>query len=76
MSPFCLQLALNLEYLEAEFYLQAAYGFGVEALNSSLTGGGPPSVGGRKANLSEETLKIAQMLGLEEVGHIRWVPQT
>jgi len=41
----CLQLALNLEYLEAEFYPVVCLGVGLEGFNLSLTGGGPPLLG-------------------------------
>eukprot|EP00897_Mesotaenium_endlicherianum_P003870 jgi/Mesen1/3510/ME000197S02524 len=65
------QLALNLEHLEAEFYFFSAYGYGLDGYNASYNGGGPPPIGGQKANLSASIFSVAEMLALQEAGHIR-----
>ena len=62
-----LNFALNLECLEAEYYSNAVYGYG---LNSSTLGSGPGSVGGLKANLSPDLLKIATELANDEINHV------
>eukprot|EP00270_Netrium_digitus_P013015 TRINITY_DN428_c0_g1_i4.p1 TRINITY_DN428_c0_g1~~TRINITY_DN428_c0_g1_i4.p1 ORF type:complete len:275 (-),score=30.15 TRINITY_DN428_c0_g1_i4:94-918(-) len=62
-----LNFALNLEYLEAEFYSWAAYGRG---LNATLRGGGPASIGGKKALLSPVAQALAQDIADDEIGHV------
>ena len=54
-----IEVALNLEYLEAELFLHGAYGVG------------PPPIGAQKANLDPFTRDITKQLALQEVGHIR-----
>ena len=64
-----LQFALNLEYLEAEFYNFAANG---HALGSTLTGNANTTVvGGRKVNFSSSLIgAYAQEIALEERRHV------
>lgn len=64
--------ALNLEYLEAEFYQRAAYGTGLQA--SDVDGGGTPGTvsGGRQVNFSDPNIrKIAVELANDELAHVR-----
>ncbi|KAL2610087.1 hypothetical protein R1flu_028660 [Riccia fluitans] len=63
--------ALNLEYLEADFFLFGAYGYGLDVQAPYLTGGGPSPIGGRKALLDPLTNDLVAQMGLQEVGHIR-----
>lgn len=66
-----IQFALNLEFLEAEFFLRGALGFGLDSINSSLGQGGPTPIGGRKAILTPTVKRIIEEFGYQEVGHIR-----
>ena len=63
-----LNFALNLEYLEANFYLYVSTGAG---LTSAQNGGGVPVQGAPpKLNLDAETLAVAEALAQDEVNHI------
>jgi hypothetical protein len=64
-----LQFALNLEYLEAEFYSRAAYGIGLGEPN---TGVSPSNViGGRQVNFSSPLIQAyAQEIAVEERKHV------
>ncbi|GKB50565.1 hypothetical protein Tco_0901318 [Tanacetum coccineum] len=70
------EFPLNLEYLEAEFYLFAALGKGLDSIQPNLTGGGPPPVGVRRANLSPLIRDIIAQFGFQEVGHVRFILTT
>jgi hypothetical protein len=65
-----LNFALNLEYLEAEFYSWAVNGAGISA---SLRGGGPASTGGMKANLTQPIAAYAAELARDELDHVRFL---
>ena len=66
-----IQFALNLEFLEAEFFLRGALGVGLDSINSSLAQGGPPPIGARKANLEPLVNRIIEEFAFQEVGHLR-----
>jgi Ferritin-like domain len=66
-----LEFPLNLEYLEAEFFLWASLGYGLDQVAPNLTAAGPPPFGGRKANLDHFTRDIILQFAYQEVGHLR-----
>ncbi|TYJ21248.1 hypothetical protein E1A91_A08G052100v1 [Gossypium mustelinum] len=63
--------AQNLEFLEAEFFLHGALGKGLDAFEPELAKGGPPPIGGRRANLDYLTRRIIEEFGYQEIGHNR-----
>jgi hypothetical protein len=66
-----LNFALNLEYLEAQFYLFAATGAGLPP--SSLSGSGTPgaATGGRQANLTDPVVvQYAREIAADERAHV------
>ncbi|KAL5561495.1 hypothetical protein UlMin_031242 [Ulmus minor] len=66
-----IQVALNLEFLETEFFLYGALGKGLDSINPSLANGGPPPIGARKADLDPLVNRIIEEFGYQEVGHLR-----
>ena len=62
-----MNFALNLECLEATYYSTAVNGFG---LNATTLGGGPQGVGGGKASLSPDLIKIATEIANDEIDHV------
>ncbi|KAK9291394.1 hypothetical protein L1049_019341 [Liquidambar formosana] len=71
-----LQFALNLEHLEADFFLWGALGYGLDTVAPQLVMGGPPPIGAKKANLDYLTRSIITEFGYEEVGHLRIIKST
>lgn len=66
-----LNLALNLEYLEAQFYVYAVRGEGLPAAQLTGTGRQGAVTGGRKANLTDRTvIQYAREIAEDEVAHV------
>ncbi|CAL5094917.1 unnamed protein product [Urochloa decumbens] len=70
-----LQFLLNAKFVEAEWFLHAALGRGVDHLDRNLSAGGPRPSGARKASLDFRITEVAAELGYQEVGHIRAIRQ-
>lgn len=66
-----IRFALNLEFLETDWFLYGALGYGLDNVDPNLAMGGPPSIGGRKANLDNVTRRIIEEFGYQEVGHLK-----
>lgn len=67
-----IQFALNLEFMEAEFFLHGSLGTGLDTISPSLTQGGPAPIGAQKANLDSLVAPIIEEFAYQEVGHIRF----
>lgn len=67
------QFAINLEFLEAEFFLFGALGYGLDRVAPELAMGGLPPIGAQKANLDDLTRNIITEFAYQEVGHLRLV---
>lgn len=66
-----LNVVLNAEYLEAEFFLHAAYGFGLDKFNgTSVNITGPAPLGAEKAHTGRFIEHLAKEFGLQSLGHI------
>lgn len=71
-----LNFALNLEYLEAEFYLRAVGGAGngLSDADSSGTGNGGRVVGGKKVRFDTKAIRLyAEEIAADELAHVRFL---
>ncbi|CAK7326299.1 unnamed protein product [Dovyalis caffra] len=71
-----LEFPLNLEYLEAEFFLYGSSGQGLDKFAPNLTMGGPTPLGARVANLDPFTRDVIKQFAWQEVGHLRAIKNT
>ncbi|XP_050372512.1 desiccation-related protein PCC13-62 [Argentina anserina] len=71
-----LEFPLNLEYLEAEFFLYGSLGFGLDTVAPNLTMGGPKPIGVKKAKLDPFTRDVIEQFAWQEVGHLRAIKRT
>ncbi|XP_071722173.1 desiccation-related protein PCC13-62-like [Rutidosis leptorrhynchoides] len=71
-----LEFPLNLEFLEAEFFLFGSLGYGLDKVNPNLTNGGPPPKGAKLARLDPVTQDIISQFAFQEVGHLRAIQKT
>ncbi len=70
-----LQFALNLEYLEAEFYSIATLGKNIEQLGIGISGSGQsgPTSGGHQVNFANNSIftgSVARQIGNDERNHV------
>ncbi|OVA04303.1 hypothetical protein BVC80_1395g9 [Macleaya cordata] len=71
-----MQFPLNLEHLEADYFLYGSLGYGLDKVAPELVMGGPPPKGAMKANLDNLTRNIITEFGYQEVGHLRAIKST
>lgn len=74
------QFALNLEYLEAEFYTVARTGQTIDAMGIGITGNGSsgPTTGGQKVTFIEGSslAMVADQIGADERAHVALLRNT
>jgi len=69
-----LNFALNLEYLEAEFYLRAAFGRGLDDRDTMGRGDRGSVTGGRKVNFDTKDVRLyAREIANDEEAHVKFL---
>ncbi|XP_073007737.1 ferritin-like catalase Nec2 [Typha latifolia] len=71
-----LEFPLNLEFLEAEFFLWGSLGHGLDVVAPNLTMGGPPPTGAKRANLDPLLRDVVLQFAFQEVGHLRAIKKS
>lgn len=71
-----IEFPLNLEYMEAEFFLWGSLGHGLDKFAPELADGGPAPIGARIAKLSPLIRDVIAQFGFQEVGHVRAIKDT
>jgi hypothetical protein len=68
-----LNFALNLEYLEAEFYLRAASGTGLSSADSGGSGAGATTGGAMVPGLSAAQSEYINAIAQDELNHVKFL---
>ena len=69
-----LNFALNLEYLEAEFYSHAVFGRGLSAALTTGRGDRGPVIGGRQVSFESRVIKnYALEIAQDEIAHVKFL---
>jgi hypothetical protein len=69
-----LNFALNLEYLEAEFYLRAAFGRGLAPEDTTGTGTRGGVIGGRRVDFNTPAIRqYAEEIAIDEENHVQFL---
>ncbi|KAM3268094.1 desiccation-related protein PCC13-62 [Capsicum chacoense] len=71
-----IEFSLNLEFMEAEFFLWGSLGYGLDKFAPELADGGPVPISARIAKLSPLIRDVIAQFGFQEVGHVRAIKDT